>query len=355
MSLPASRTLILLFTCYLSQLFLVTPDLMAQKNRSYLASEEFEDGFRGDRRIRIISYNVENYFDYFDDSLKQDDEFLPFQGRFWTKEKFNKKTNQIAQVIIATGGWEAPGLVGLCEIENRYVLTSLTRFSLLMSANYEFIHKDSPDPRGIDVALLYRPEKFELIDYAFIKVSTSEESFQTRDILYAKGLLANQDTLHVFVNHWPSKYGGEFETEAKRIKAAQLLRLKMDSIINIDPQANIISMGDFNDTPTSKSSHSVVNNDDYTNLMEAHMYQYGTHSFENDWLMIDHIIVSNSLLSSTNQTQIIPNSVKIFNLPFLLTEGSLGNQRPFRTYQGPAYHGGFSDHLPIMVDLYLKR
>lgn len=317
-----------------------------------MASVSFTDLPRGDQGLRLMSYNVENLFDYFDDSLKQDDEFLPFKNRYWTKKKYQLKQQKIAQVIMASGGWEPPAIVGLCEIENRYVLENLTRFTQLKSTSYEFLHKDSPDKRGIDVALLYRPEKFDLLFYDFLQINFPfDSSAKTRDILYAKGLLRNTDTLHIFVNHWPSKFGGEFETKAKRIYLAQKLKAAMDSITLHNQDANIVALGDFNDDPNAESLEILTSNGDYLNLLEGLQYQYGTHSFENQWSIIDHFIVSESLIQSNRKTSIQSNSVKIIDFEFLLSEGSLGNKRPFRTYQGPAYLGGFSDHLPIIVDI----
>jgi len=321
----------------------------------FLASEGFSDQLRGAQLLRVVSYNVENLFDYFEDSLTQDDEFLPHQGRYWNKAKYHKKTQQIAQVIMALGGWEAPGLVGLCEIENRYVLQTLTQFTQLKTVGYEIIHKDSPDPRGIDVALLYRPDKFELVDYDFIEINYPfDQASKTRDILYAKGILHNSDTLHVFMNHWPSKYGGEFETANKRKFVAQQLKRKMDEILSQHKDASLIAMGDFNDTPSSESMSYLSESETYVNVLSDAEYHYGTHSFANEWSVIDQFVLSARLLDQSSRTSLMANSIKIFNADFLLTEGALGNERPFRTYQGPAYLGGFSDHLPIVLDLIIK-
>ena len=325
------------------------------QDRTFLASQSFNDLPRGELGLRIVSYNVENLFDYFDDSLKLDDEFLPYKGRFWTKKRYQDKQQKLAQTIMAIGGWEPPGLIGLCEVENRYVLESLTKFTALKSAGYEIIHKDSPDMRGIDVALIYRPAKFDLLYYDFFQVDFPFDSVsKTRDILYAKGLLTNQDTLHVFMNHWPSKFGGEFETEPKRAYAAALLKSKMDSILSHHYEANIIAMGDFNDTPSAESLRMITTDGIYFNCMEDMEFQYGTHSFENEWLLIDQFIITVGLKDKMNATYLLDNAVSIYDFDFLLTTGALGNQRPFRTYQGPSYRGGYSDHLPIIMDLRFK-
>jgi len=325
---------------------------LCQQLKSYAATDYYDDSPRTNQALRIISYNVENLYDYYDDSLTLDDEFLPNQGRFWTKARYSIKQEQLAQVIMAIGGWEAPGIIGLCEIENRYVLETLIRFTALKTAQYEIVHKDSPDSRGIDVALLYRREKFELLDFDFIPISFPfDQESTTRDILYAQGLMQNGDTLHLFVNHWPSKYGGEFETLAKRFYAAEVLKQKMDSLRLLNSQSLIIAMGDFNDEPSSEALKHFHQDPAYDNLMNGITANLGTHSFENRWSKLDQFIVTSTLLSQKAKSRILPYSVKIFDLPFLLKEGALGNMRPFRTYQGPAYLGGFSDHLPIFLDI----
>jgi predicted extracellular nuclease len=323
-----------------------------QQGKSYSAAQYYDDAPRTDQALRLISYNVENLFDYFDDPFTLDDEFLPNEGRFWTKARYSKKQHQLAQVIMAIGGWEAPGIIGLCEIENRYVLETLTKFTALKTAQYGIIHKDSPDSRGIDVALLYRRDKFELSDFDFIPISFPfDKESTTRDILYAQGLMQNGDTLHLFVNHWPSKYGGEFETAAKRFYAAEVLKQKMDSLRFLKPQSLIIAMGDFNDEPSAAALKHIQQDPAYDNLMDGISSNLGTHSFENRWSLLDQFIISSSLKDQKSSSRVLPNSVKIFDLPFVLKEGALGNMRPFRTYQGPAYLGGFSDHLPIFLDI----
>ncbi|OEK01040.1 hypothetical protein BFP97_05750 [Roseivirga sp. 4D4] len=335
-----------------------------QKPKPYLASESFNESIRGNDRLRIVFYNVENLFDYFDDSTKMDEEFLPNRGRYWTKARYQTKQNRLAQTIMALGGWEPPGLIGLCEIENRYVLNSLTAFTALKNAGYEVIHQDSHDNRGIDVAAIYRPDKFELINYEYYTVKFPfDTANRTRDILHVIGKLPNQDTLHFFVNHWPSKYGGEFETAPKRMYAAQFLRGKVDSLLSINPETLIVLTGDFNDEPQEDSiiKGLAVNNDlselkstDLYNLMYPIRFKTGTHSFQNKWSIIDQFIVSGNLLDVSANTSILGQTAQVFDMPFLLTEGATGATRPLRTYQGPKYIGGYSDHLPILLDLVLK-
>jgi len=340
------------------------PLCQSQQPKPYLASESFNESVRGKDRLRIVFYNVENLFDYFDDSVKMDEEFLPNQGRYWTKARYETKQKHLAQTIMALGGWEAPALIGLCEVENRYVLNSLTGFTALKTAGYEIIHQDSPDNRGIDVAALYRPEKFELINYEYYKVQFPFDSIsRTRDILHVIGKLPNQDTLHFFVNHWPSKYGGEFETAPKRMYAAQFLRGKVDSLLSTNPKALILLTGDFNDTPVAasimdgldiKTDLSGLESADLYNLMYPIRFKTGTHSFQNKWSILDQFIVSGNLMSFSTNTHVLGQTAQVFDMPFLLVEGATGTTRPLRTYQGPKYIGGFSDHLPILLDLVLK-
>ena len=327
-----------------------------QEREVNLSSNFHLTDFRGNNQLRVVFYNVENLFDYFNDSLKNDDDYLPYQGKYWSQKRYKLKVHQISQTLIALGGWEPPAIIGLCEIENRYVLNSISNYSILNQASYDIIHKDSPDPRGIDVALLYRPDKLELIDFDFFHIDFPfDKKYKTRDILFVQGKLKNGDTLHLFVNHWPSKFKGEYETAPYRSQTSKTLAHKYDSLQRHYPGINTIMMGDFNDPPNSSSLTYLVDSRALTNLMSSSTYQYGTHSFENNWQMIDQFIVSNQLINQKNTVIIKNKQATIFNDNFLLREGVSGNKRPFRTYQGPAYLGGFSDHLPIYLDIILKN
>ncbi|WP_420386791.1 hypothetical protein [Roseivirga sp.] len=349
---------------YTIGLMLIIQGALLAQNTPYLASTDFNESMRGNERFRVAFYNVENLFDYFDDSLTLDDAFLPRGENHWTKARYELKQQHIAKTIAAMGGWEAPELIGLCEVENRFVLTTLTQFTLLKPIGYEIVHQESPDRRGIDVAALYRPDKFELLDYFYYPLRfPSDSTSRSRDILHLIGRLPNQDTLHFFVNHWPSKFGGEFETQPKRMFAAHFLRLKADSIMARNSKANIIITGDFNDEPYEESMTTGLNlqtdiellqaNDLY-NLMYPIRYLTGTHSFENEWGVLDQFIVNGRLMDPTHSTHIFRQTAQIFDMPFLIMEGATGATRPFRTYQGPKYIGGYSDHLPILMDLVLR-
>ena len=352
---------------YLSlALILVSNISFSQRKKPYLASDNLNIEKRGDDGFRVIFYNVENLFDYFNDSITIDEEFLPNQGRFWNKQRYQTKQQMISKTLIALGGWEAPELIGLCEVENRYVLTTLTQFTPLKAVGYEIIHKDSPDRRGIDVAAIYRPDKFELINYEYYPLKFPFNSKRkTREILHVVGKLPNQDTLHYFVNHWPSKFGGEFETMPQRNFAGKFLREKVDSILSITPDANIILSGDFNDEPESESMttqlgtetdlEAIHSNRQLYNLMYPLRFLTGTHSFENEWSIIDQFVVTGNLMNSSSNTSVLNKTPLIGDLEFLIMKGATGATRPFRTYQGPKYVGGFSDHLPIILDLKLKE
>ena len=314
--------------------------------------------------FKILCYNVENYFDCVDDSLTIDEEYLPDGMRRWNYTKYQAKQANIAKVITAIGGWDAPAIVGLCEVESRKALTDLTRNSGLKNLNYEFVHFDSPDVRGIDVALLYQANQFKLIHEEAIGVFFPQSpATKTRDILLASGIVATGDTLHIFVCHFPSRLGGELESEDRRIRVASTLRGKVDSLFNISASANIVIMGDFNDYPDNKSITQVLkaeqpkDNPEVGNLYNLayplHLQGKGSHKYDGEWGMLDQFIVSGNLLNTSNQFYTTSADMHIFDADFLLENDAthLG-KKPFRTYIGMKYNNGFSDHLPIYADFW---
>jgi hypothetical protein len=316
------------------------------------------------RTARIMFYNCENLFDCIDDTLKNDEEFLPDGKRYWTKGKYYDKLNHISQVITAVGGWLPPELVGLCEIENYKTLHDLTHNSPLYRAEYKIIHKESPDNRGIDVALLYQPKSYKPIHSQFIGIQfPNEPKKHTRDILYSKGVLHQTDTLHVFVNHWPSRWGGELESEEYRIFVASVLKKHTDSLCAANNKPNIIIMGDFNDEPTNRSINVVLgakmkatefSHNQLYNLttLSNEPQQTGTLKYQGNWSVIDQFIISGNLLVQDAELYTTSNNITIFNAPFLLErdDAYLG-YKPFRTFVGYKYNGGYSDHLPVFFDL----
>lgn len=314
--------------------------------------------------FKVICYNVENYFDIVDDSLTNDKEFLPNGMRGWTYAKYQQKQANIAKVITAIGGWDAPALVGLCEIESRKGLVDLTRYSGLKSLKYKFLHHESPDARGVDVALLYQPEQFKPFHDEAIGIHFPfAPSAKTRDILFASGVVPSGDTLHVFVCHFPSRLGGALESEDKRLYVATVLRAKVDSLFKATMQPNVLIMGDFNDYPTNKSIlellaaravDTIPSTEKLYNLMfRLHLSGKGTNKHNGEWGALDQMIVSGALLDLHQNFHLEEKDAVIFDADFLLEDDPvfLGKQT-FRTYIGMKYHQGFSDHLPIFANFW---
>ncbi|MFZ4547307.1 MAG: endonuclease [Bacteroidales bacterium] len=308
--------------------------------------------------MRVMFYNVENLFNPTEDSITSDDEYQPDGMRGWTYNRLKRKQINIAKVVLAVGGWDPPELVGVCEVEDYSVLYGLTNDTPLKNFGYKIVHRNSPDPRGIDVALLYRPDKFKvLFSCPFSIRFPFDTAARTRDILYVKGIACKSDTVNIFVNHWPSKFGGATATIPKRKYVASVLRKLSDSLLSLNPNANILIIGDLNDSPYDESvskvlrakmdSVNLAHNDLYNMLAGAGLsWKKGTIKFREEWETIDHIIVSKPMLSHTS-----PHGMQIFDAPFLLQDDEVWfGKKPFRTYYGAKYIGGFSDHLPIYAD-----
>ncbi len=323
-----------------------------------------EDSLKQEKKesFRAMFYNVENYFDAFDDPLIDDSEYLPNGIRNWNYSRFIKKRNNIYKIILAVGGWSPPAIIGLCEIENYFVLKQLVYETPFSKFDYRIVHQESPDRRGIDVALLFDPKIFQLITHQAIPLNFPDNpESKTRDILYAQGIVFGTDTLHIFVNHWPSRYGGELSSESRRHFAAAELAKYVDAILSKNKEANILIMGDFNDTPTDQSIKEILKagNLSKENRLANLMRNYngnlsGTNKFNGDWAILDQMMVSPALVSKENNF-FVEGDAQIFNSAFLLEKDTkfLGN-RPFRTFLGMKYSGGFSDHLPVFVDFHEK-
>lgn len=286
---------------------------------------------------QIFCWNLENFFDTRDDPATADEAFTPAGEHHWTRRKFEAKRNLIAKTIIASSecfGGEMPALVGLCEVENRYVLESLANDTPLARLRYRILHRDSPDPRGIDVALLYDPARVRLLDFDFITI----REFATREILYAK--VALPDTLHVFVNHWPSKYSGAKASEVRRVAVAQALQRRLDSIYAAEPAAAVLLMGDFNDTPAAPVIQGLCARANLRNLTAD---IGGTIKYKGRWEAIDQLLASPAAAA-------IIAGVEVYKPDFLLEEDKTHmGRKPRRTNIGPRYNAGASDHLPIIV------
>ncbi|MEZ4938251.1 MAG: endonuclease/exonuclease/phosphatase family protein [Crocinitomicaceae bacterium] len=301
-------------------------------------------------------YNVENLFDTIDDPHKNDNEFLPSNKKQWNTERYTKKLNDLADVIYSIDSTNLPVVFGLAEVENKTVVEDLVATAKL-KGHYAVIHKESPDPRGIDVAVIYQPSKFTLISEEWIRFQLPDkERPSTRDIVYVKGTILKKDTLHFFFCHWPSRYGGTEKTIPFRAKAASSLRAKVDSLYKINPNAKIIIMGDLNDHPEDPSVNETLNakrsESDLINLMwQFKDKNQGTHNYKGEWGVLDHIIVSNSLLSKNKGLSTIENLAQIHKPGFVLYKNAKGEESPSRTYGGTNYYGGYSDHLAVYLRL----
>jgi predicted extracellular nuclease len=317
--------------------------------------------------FRVVCWNVENLFDTRHDSLKQDEDFLPASPRRWDHKKYKEKLAHVARVISTAAEWHVPALVGLCEIENENVMRDLTLHSPLKEYNYRYVMTRSPDIRGIDVALLYRRDRFKLLNCRSLRIDSINETFRpTRDILHATGLLTNGDTLDVFVCHFPSRLGGIKKTEPYRLFAAQTLRNVVDSLFAIRIRPQILIMGDLNDYPHDKSvtgvlaavapaSHPERNSLYHLLAQKAKETEYGSYKYKGKWGLFDHLIVSGLLLNDGNRFYTDESKADVIRFPFLLMEDEkYGGEQPFRTYNGIKYKGGFSDHLPVYVDFIIN-
>lgn len=310
----------------------------------------------------VMFYNVENLFDTIDSPDTHDEEFTPEGRKSWTRDRYEKKINDIAKVIDAVGGEAAADIIGLCEVENRRVLDDLVNHDLLKEYSYSVIHHDSPDERGIDVALLFRKSVATKLYVDNIQVDFAwDKDDNTRDILYAK-LKLNEGPLHLFVNHWSSRGGGVEYSSPKRIRSAALVREYVDSIQNTEPDADIIVMGDLNDEPHNISVERVLfasGREDYCedalfNLADSPVFEgKGTYHYwrENKWNMLDQIIISRSLLDEYG-LKVTENHQGIFKPEWILYENEDGSKVPSKTF-GKGYYGGYSDHLPVYI--YLSR
>lgn len=302
----------------------------------------------------FVELNCENLFDCQHDSLKDDEQFLPESGRHWTYRKYWDKLNNISKEIISCGSdstdWTIPDMVALCEIENDTVMRDLTKRSLLRKARYEYVMTDSPDPRGIDVALMYQPSSFGLINHYSMRVVPLAGHAPTRDILYVSGNTISGDTLHIYVIHAPSRVGGEAYSRPFRLRVAERLGDALDSLRQITPHPNVMIAGDFNDYATDSVLmylHSKGMIDISAEACGSNGAK-GTYKFSGKWGSLDHILVGGELVESTS-------ACFINDYPFLLEDDNkYGGVMPRRNYKGYRYNRGFSDHLPLVVKFMLR-
>jgi predicted extracellular nuclease len=286
-------------------------------------------------------WNVENLFDTTDQNEVDDAEFLPSSGKKWDSSKFRQKLINLSSVIMSMNRGKGPDLLGLCEVENKSVIESLLDY---LNPGYEILHIDSPDGRGIDNALIYKKDLFSLVYSSADTVDLGEEN--TRSILHGRFKLKNDAVISVYVNHWPSRRGGE-ASELKRIKAAETLR---KSIKNNDKKDYLIIMGDFNDEPENISVDSVLNAGPYSARKDLINLAYdlsisgeGSYKYRDTWNMLDQIIISRN----GSKVKYIENSFEIYKPEFIITRTGTYAGTPRPTFGGSRYLGGYSDHFPV--------
>ena len=289
--------------------------------------------------IRVVSYNVENLFHPKHDTVvtnegvteKDDWEWTPEGERRWSYTRYYRKEENIARVLTNIGEWEGVDLVGLQEVENALCVKRLCY--TLRRNEYDFIHYESPDKRGIDVALIYKTARIDTLRTRAIRVSASlNDELITRDILYACVKVDKRDTLHLFVCHMPSQRGGKAESEWKREIAKRVLQEAVDSVFRVSPEAKIIVMGDMNDEDLTVKG-----------LKDERMNGEGTHKYQGRWTFLDHFYVSPSLDSLSQ--------AKVYDAEWLMeTDEKYMGLKPKRTYNGFHYMNGYSDHLPIILE-----
>lgn len=308
-------------------------------------------------------YNVENLFDTVDDPFKNDEDFLPGSKLDWNDYRYVEKLENIAESISSIHPGQLPAIIGLCEIENRTVLQDLVA-QTAFQGSYGIVHFDSPDRRGIDVAMLYDKHRFKVQTKERIPVRMAADAhFVTRDILYVKGIFGMDQSLHFFVNHWSSRREGTQKSMPRRIAAADQLYKKAQSILNTNAMAKILIMGDFNDLPVSKSitnhlkskKHRNIKHDEFYNLAYLpYKKKFGSVYARGRWLMFDQMMASLGLINGEG-IKIKSHRLTVhYDKKFLFYDKQRSIYRPNRTYSGKRYHGGFSDHLPVYVQLNIE-
>lgn len=317
---------------------------------------------KGKKDFTAVFYNVENLFDTINDPDKLDDDFTPEGELKYNSERYVQKLDKLSKVLASINKENLPEIIGLCEIENRSVLNDLIKTDNLKKGKYGIVQFESPDKRGIDCALLYRKGQFRILKQDTIGIHfTWDKEFKTRDILYVQGLAGKKDTLNVFVNHWPSRRGGEEVSEKNRIFVAEQLKLAINTLQEKNPEAKIIIMGDFNDEPKNKSVTEALgagnckNTSDpkalYNFMYDIQEQGLGSYNYRGNWNMLDNLIVSNSLFTSKKGLSTKHDAGKIFTEEWICFKNKNGVLIPNRTYAGPKYLGGYSDHFPVFFHM----
>jgi endonuclease/exonuclease/phosphatase family metal-dependent hydrolase len=310
-------------------------------------------------------YNFENLFDTEDDPEIRDEEYTPTGKRRWTEKLYNEKLDNMAKVVADMGAELSPdgaAILGVCEIENRKVLEDFVKHPKVADRNYKIVHYDSPDERGIDVALIYNPRYFVVTHsktYPVMLYDSNGERDFTRDVLLVSGIF-DGEPIHLMVNHWPSRSGGEKASQHRREAAARVCKMVSDSILKVDEYAKIMIMGDLNDDPISPSVKNVLQGKQqkskvrkgelYNPWWDIHRRGFGTLAYRDSWNLFDQIIVSHGLITRKTEGYKF-HKANILNKKYLVQKNGRYKGYPFRTFGGDNYLGGYSDHFPVYVYL----
>ncbi|MCL2651174.1 MAG: endonuclease/exonuclease/phosphatase family protein [Candidatus Azobacteroides sp.] len=311
----------------------------------------------------VAFYNLENLFDTINNNAQYDLEYSPQGDKKWDTKKYQSKINNMAYVISQLAKEVCPlgpAVIGVAEVENRSVVEDLVKAGDLAKRNLQIVHYDSPDRRGIDVALLYNPLLFTLVSSRTYPLTIPEEpDFRTRDQLLVSGIM-NGEKFNFIVNHWPSRLGGEAASRYKRVAAAKLNKHICDSIRAADPEAKVIIMGDLNDDPTNASVRDMLGAQGkiqnvkpegrFNPMAELFSKGIGSLGYQGSWNMFDQIILSGNLVG-TDRTTFKFWKAEVFNRDFLITQEGQYKGYPKRTHSGNTFLNGFSDHFPVIVYL----
>lgn len=338
--------------------FLLTTIIFAQYSNPATAQQETK------YKVAIIGfYNLENLFDTINNiELLNSTEFTPEGMNKWTSKRYHEKLKNMAFVISKIASETTPdgvALLGVSEIENKGVLEDLVKDPQIRDRNYEIVHYDSPDLRGVDVGLLYQPKYFKVTNSRSHRLNMADTSFRTREQLVVSGLL-DGEMIHVIVNHWPSRSGGEKASRPKRNAAADLSRHIVDSLFSIDKNAKILVMGDLNDDPINPSvkdhlrtkgkTDQLLEGDLFNPMYKMYKDGIGSLAYMDTWNLFDQVIISQGLLGEDKTTFKYYNA-KVFNKSFLKQEEGAYAGYPLRTFAGGVYMNGYSDHFPVYVTL----
>lgn len=298
--------------------------------------------------VQIAFYNVENLFDTINEAGKNDGEYTPEGKKNWNSKKYKEKLEHLNQVIASIDSSGELLAIGVAEIENLRVLQDLINYSFMKERGFQIVHQESPDFRGIDVAFMYNANKMKITGSEWININLPEKGKTTREILRVDAELKSEN-ITFYINHWPSRWGGQEKSNPKRIAAAQALRKNIDKKWSDNPNEHIIIMGDLNDYPNNESVMTVLKADSttsgalYNTTWQLHKEDnIGSHNYKGKWGMLDQIIVSNSFMPFVD-------SVYVFKKNWMCYQNKKGEWLPSRTHSGPKYYGGYSDHLPVII------